>query len=152
MRQVWRYAQAALGVIFRHPITGITVVPVLDDGQIVLVRRRDDGRWSLPGGIVDWGEDVRTTLRRELAEETGLEVQSIGRLVGVYSAPQRDARFHSICLAIEAHAKGTLEVQDMLELAEVKAFSPDALPPLDDLSQDHGQQLRDYFDGKTVVS
>ncbi|MBE9101719.1 NUDIX hydrolase [Vacuolonema iberomarrocanum] len=151
MRQVWRYAQAALGIIFRHPITGVTAVPVLEDGQIVLVRRRDDGRWSLPGGIVDWGEDVRTVLKRELAEETGLDVISVGRLVGVYSSPQRDSRFHSICITIEAQVKGSFEIQDVLEVSEVKAFALDALPPFGELSQDHGQQLRDYLDGKTVI-
>jgi 8-oxo-dGTP pyrophosphatase MutT (NUDIX family) len=55
-----------------HPCTSI--IPILPDGRIVLIRRRDNGRWALPGGIVDWGEDIPTTVRRELAEETGLEL------------------------------------------------------------------------------
>jgi ADP-ribose pyrophosphatase YjhB (NUDIX family) len=58
MQQLRRFVQAALGVIFRHPITGTSIVPVLPDGRIVLIQRRDNGRWSLPGGIVDWGEDI----------------------------------------------------------------------------------------------
>lgn len=151
MRQVWRYAQAALGVIFRHPITGTSAIPVQEDGQIVLVRRSDNGCWSLPGGIIGWGENLLTSLKRELAEETGLEVTEIGRLVGVYSSPERDPRFHSICIVVETHVKGTFAIRDKLEVLEVKAFPPDALPPLDELSHDHGQQLRDYFAGKTVV-
>jgi len=151
MRQVWRYIQAALGIVFRHPITGTSVIPVMENGQIVLVRRKDNGRWSLPGGVVDWGEDLTTSLKRELAEETGLEVTEVGRLVGVYSSPERDTRFHSICVAVEAKVRGTFDVQDKLEVLEVKAFPPNGLPSFDELSHDHGQQLHDYFAGKTAL-
>ena len=57
------------GLILRRPILGTCVIPVMDDGSIVLVLRRDNRRWSLPGGIVDWGEDIMTSATRELKEE-----------------------------------------------------------------------------------
>lgn len=44
-----------------------------DDGRVLTVRRASDGRWELPGGRLQAGEDVPAGLRRELAEETGLE-------------------------------------------------------------------------------
>jgi len=151
MRQAWRYLQAAFGIIFRHPITGTSIIPVLPDGQIVLIRRRDNGRLGLPGGIVNWGEDLYTSIKRELKEETGLDVLDMGRLVGVYSSPERDPRFHSICLVVEVRANGILETQDELEVMDVQAFDPKAIP-LNDLSHDHGQHLIDYFAGETVVA
>lgn len=151
MHQLWRYAQTALRIIFRHPITGTTIIPVLPDGRIVLVRRQDNGRWSLPGGIVDWGEDIPTSVKRELAEETGLELVSIERLVGVYSAPDRDPRFHSICIVVEAQVQGTMQVQDTLEISEIQAFVPSEIPQ-GKLSHDHDQQLQDYFDGITTLA
>ena len=151
MRRLWQYVQTVLGVIFRHPITGTSIIPVLPDGQIVLIRRRDNGKWALPGGIVDWGEDVLTAVKRELAEETGLELVKIRRLVGVYSSPDRDPRIHSICIAVEAEVQGKMEVQDTLEVMGVEAFSPPSLPP-DQLSHDHRQQLQDYFDGLTTLA
>ena len=151
MRRLWQYVQTVLGVIFRHPITGTSIIPVLPDGQIVLIRRRDNGKWSLPGGIVDWGEDVPTAVKRELAEETGLELVKIRRLVGVYSSPDRDPRIHSICIAVEAEVQGKMQVQDTLEVMEVEAFSPNSLPP-DQLSHDHRKQLQDYFDGLTTLA
>jgi 8-oxo-dGTP diphosphatase len=62
---------------------GVTIV---DDGQIMLVRRSDDGTWCLPGGKVDFGETIEDAARRECREETGWTVELIG-LLGVYSDP-----------------------------------------------------------------
>ncbi len=145
-RRFWRFLQTVIGIIFRHPVPGTSVIPILPDGRIVLVRRRDNGLWSLPGGMVDWGEDIPTAVKRELAEETGLELVKIRRLVGVYSAPDRDPRIHSICVLVEAEVKGRMKVQDTLEVSEIKAFSPTALPP-GQLAHDHSKQLQDYFAG-----
>ncbi|MFW6358251.1 MAG: NUDIX domain-containing protein [Chroococcales cyanobacterium] len=150
MGQAKRFITTVLGVIFRHPVTGATLIPLLPDGQIVLVRRRDTGKWSLPGGIVDWGEPITETAHRELTEETGLELVKIRRLVGVYSAPDRDPRLHSISVLLAVDAQGTLAVKDGLEVSEVKAFSPQAIP-LESLSHDHARQLQDYFNGATIV-
>lgn len=151
LRQVWRFTQAAIGLIFRHPITGTSIIPILPDGRIVLIRRRDTGRWAFPGGMVDWGEDIPSSIRRELAEETGLELLKMGRLVGVYSAPDRDPRFHSICVVVEAEVHGTMQVQDTLEISDVQAFLPSDIPH-GKLSHDHDQQLQDYLDGTTVLA
>ena len=151
MGRSWQWFKTVLGIIFRHPITGTSIIPILPDGQIVLVRRRDTGQWSLPGGIVDWGEDISSTVSRELAEETGLKLISICRLVGVYSSPDRDPRMHSICVGVEAKVQGDFQVQDTSEILEVQAFSLDVLP-LGNLSHDHERQLQDYLNGLTTLA
>lgn len=151
MNQLWRYVQATIGLIFRHPITGTTIIPILPDGRIVLVQRRDNGRWSLPGGIIDWGEDIPTSVKRELAEETGLTLVKINRLVGVYSDPYRDPRFHSISIVIEVKAEGDIQIQDTLELLAAKAFAPADIP-IGELSHDHDRQLQNYLQGLTTVA
>ncbi|MCT7975142.1 NUDIX hydrolase [Laspinema olomoucense] len=151
MKRLWHFTQAVLGIVFRHPVLGISIIPLLDNGQIVLVRRRDNGKWGLPGGMVDWGEDIPNTLKRELTEETGLEVTQVGRLVGIYSAPDRDPRIHSICVVVAAQVQGEMKIYDTSEILEVKAFDRDSLP-LGQLSHDHDRQLQDFLNGVTAVA
>lgn len=151
MRRLWHFAQGVLGILFRHPVTGTSVIPILPDGRIVLIRRSDNGKWALPGGMVNWGEDIETTIRRELKEETGLDITKVRRLVGVYSAPERDGRVHSICVVVEVDAIGELQAEDTIEVLDVKAFEPASIP-VGTLSHDHDRQLQDYFDGLTTLA
>ena len=151
MRRSWRFISTVLGIIFRHPVTGTTIIPVLPDGRIVLIRRSDSGKWGLPGGMIDWGEDIPNAASRELEEETGLKLIKIKGLRGVYSDPQRDPRIHSISVLLEVEAEGELNPIDKLEVLQVKAFSKDELP-LGDLSHDHDRQLQDYLNGVTAIA
>jgi ADP-ribose pyrophosphatase YjhB (NUDIX family) len=139
-----------VGLILRRPILGTCVIPILEDESIVLVRRRDNGQWSLPGGIVDWGEDVMTAAARELKEEAGLETLGLKRLVGIYSQPGRDPRFHSVCVGLATYVTGTPYPADPREILAAKAFAIDQLP-WEDLSHDHQHHLQDYLNQKTVV-
>ncbi|MGB7086105.1 MAG: NUDIX hydrolase [Phormidesmis sp.] len=146
-----RPVRTLLGLLLRRPIVGTSIIPQLPDGRFVLIRRRDNGLWSLPGGIIDWDEDIATAAARELSEETGLTLTSIDRLVGVYSAAGRDPRFHSVCVVLAAQADGSFNILDEAEVMDVRAFHSHELPS-GRLSHDHAQQLQDYFAGKTVLA
>lgn len=151
VRRLWYLAKSLLGIILRHPVIGTSIIPILADGRIVLARRHDTGQWALPGGMVEWGEEITTTVRRELLEETGLELDCISRLVGVYSKPDRDPRVHSICVVVEARVRGEIQIQDELEITEVEAFSAESLSSVL-LSYDNGEQLKNYLDGRTILA
>ena len=151
MRGSWQFISTVLGIIFRHPVTGTTIIPILPDGRIVLIRRSDSGKWGLPGGMIDWGEDIPHAASRELKEETGLALNKIKRLRGVYSDPKRDPRIHSISILLEVEAEGELDPIDTHEVLEIEAFSPDKLP-LGDLSHDHDRQLKDYLEDLITVA
>ncbi len=59
---------------------------VVHDGALLMVRRASDparGLWSIPGGRVEQGEYLSAALRREVAEETGLEIEP-GELIGIF--------------------------------------------------------------------
>ena len=72
----------------------IVIGVVLRDGRILIQRRGDDlamdGLWELPGGRVELGENHTTALMREIAEETGLEIEVSGLLVAMsHTYPDR---------------------------------------------------------------
>ncbi len=150
LRRIWHPIRTLLQLILRRPLVAASVIAILPDNRLVLIRRRDSGLWGLPGGLVDWGENVQTAAKRELLEETGLKLVSPGRLVGVYSGSQRDERFHSICVALEAKAEGLMDGFDPDEVLEVGTFHQHELPN-GQMAHDHQQQLQDYFAGKTVL-
>lgn len=115
--------------LLRRPVVGICAAARTRDGRYVLVRRGDTGGWALPGGTLEWGETLRNALAREIEEETGAKVLELGRLVGVYSDPGRDARFHAVTVVVEALVE--LErgkAENPLEITEVRAFSEAELP------------------------
>ena len=150
--QPWQRAiRTLLGLLLRRPLTGVCVIPILSDGSVVLMQRRDTGLWCFPGGLIDWGEDIATAARRELAEETNLNITQMGRLVGVYSSPQRDPRFHSICVAIEVLAAGVPQVNDPKEALAVQSFDWQTVETLP-LDHDHAQHVQDYLANRIVVA
>ncbi|TDD63676.1 NUDIX hydrolase [Actinomadura rubrisoli] len=66
----------------RHSVSVAGVV-VDDQGRALLIQRRDNGHWEAPGGVLELDEDILTGLRREIEEETGLQVTPTA-LTGVY--------------------------------------------------------------------
>ena len=150
-KQLLRIASTVLGLLFRRPLAGTSVIPVLPTGEVVLVKRQDNGLWSLPGGFVDWGEEINQAVVRELKEETGLDVVRVHRLVGIYSSPRRDPRLHSICVAVAVEAEGEFQIQDKLEIDAVRAFAKEDIP-MNALAHDHERHLRDYFSDITALA
>jgi ADP-ribose pyrophosphatase YjhB (NUDIX family) len=66
----------------RHSVS-VSGVVIDDHGRALLIRRRDNGRWEPPGGVLELGETIHDGLRREVREETGLDIEAIA-LSGVY--------------------------------------------------------------------
>lgn len=66
----------------------VSGVIVDDDGRALLIQRRDNQRWEPPGGVLELGESIYDGLRREVREETGLDVEPVA-LTGVYKNMNR---------------------------------------------------------------
>ena len=101
-----------------------------DEGGILLARRAGDpgrGLWDLPGGFVDQGEDPLETLRRELREEAGVEID-VGEFLGGIPDTYGEDGISTVNLYwAAAIADGELRPAD--DVAELAWFPADALPP-----------------------
>ncbi|HVY44784.1 MAG TPA: NUDIX hydrolase [Minicystis sp.] len=117
--------------LLRRPVVGICAAGRTDDDRWLLIRRADTGTWALPGGTLEWGETLRAGLARELAEEAGVDEAEIERVVGVYSRPDRDPRFHAVTIIVRARiAPPVRPPKNPLEIREARLFPRSELPPL----------------------
>jgi 8-oxo-dGTP diphosphatase len=82
----------------RANVTADMLIPN-ENGEILLIKRNNDpfqGLYAIPGGFLEvHQETVEQCAMREAQEETGLTVE-IERLIGVYSHPKRDPRWHNV--------------------------------------------------------
>lgn len=115
--------------LLRRPIVGIAVAARTDDGSWVLIRRGDTGTWALPGGTLEWGETLEVAMVRELDEEAGITESKLLRVVGVYSRPDRDPRFHAVTVLVEARvARPSKHQLNGLEIVEIGVFEDGKVP------------------------
>jgi ADP-ribose pyrophosphatase YjhB (NUDIX family) len=68
-------------------VPSVNAVVVNDAGEILLIRRTDNGNWAVPGGAIDLAESVAQAAVRETLEESGIECAITG-IVGIYSDPR----------------------------------------------------------------
>jgi ADP-ribose pyrophosphatase YjhB (NUDIX family) len=75
-------------------VPSANVIAVNGQGEILLIRRTDNGNWAVPGGGMDLGESITDTAVRETQEETGITCEITG-LVGIYTNPRHVIRYTS---------------------------------------------------------
>jgi 8-oxo-dGTP diphosphatase len=115
--------------VLRRPVVGVAVVARDEGGRYLLVRRADTGTWALPGGTLEWGETLRSCIDRELREETNAAPRSEPALVGVYSEPWRDPRFHGVTVLAECRvAAPDPKAENPVEILEARFFTEAELP------------------------
>lgn len=116
-------------VVYANPAPTASAFIRDDEGRVLLARRAGDpgaGLWDLIGGFVDEGEEPVHALRREVKEETALEIE-VGRFFGGYPDHYGDDGIYTLNLYWDARvAGGRLELDE--ELAEVAWFDLGDLP------------------------
>lgn len=119
------------------PFVGVGAVIVKGDRdarRVLLIRRGTPpllGEWSLPGGVLECGETLREAVVREVAEETGLVIETVDML-GVYERVIRNegrVRYHYVLIDFLCRYAGG-ELKAGSDAADVRWFTRDELPAL----------------------
>jgi mutator protein MutT len=129
--------------VYLDPKVAAAAVVRWDDGRVMLLRRaqrdRAHGLWILPGGHVDRGEVAEDAALREVAEETGLQVE-LERLLGVYTYPENPV----VLIVYLARPIGG-ELAPGKEALEMSLFDPAEIP-WDELGyHSTGQAIKDML-------
>ena len=112
----------------------VTIFTIADDDlKVLLIRRGAEpfkGKWALPGGFVNADEPIVDAAKRELHEETGLEITTLEQLYTT-GDPGRDPRGWTISIAFLARVDaGSLQPRAGDDAAAVKWFRLNKLPKL----------------------
>lgn len=104
-----------------------------NQGEVLLQKRADSGKWGFPGGAVELGETPQMAAVREIKEETGLDVE-VKNLIGVYTDfdteyPNGD-KAQSICIAYSFYVIGGELLHHNDETLKLKYFPLNNIPPL----------------------
>ncbi len=120
------YCPACGFILFLDPKVAVAVLAMQDDGLIMVKRGVEPhlGEWAFPSGFVDRGEIVETAARREMKEETGLDI-ALTALIGVYS--QQDSPVILIVYAARITGGSLTPGHDA---QDARPFPLTALPPL----------------------
>ncbi|NKQ55419.1 NUDIX domain-containing protein [Amycolatopsis sp. K13G38] len=124
-------------------VPAVTAIVRNDAGELLMIERTDNGLWALPGGAQDLGESIPDAVRREVQEETGLDIEITG-ISGVYSDPKHVIAYddgevrQEFSLCFHARPKGG-ELRTSSESRQVHWVAPDRL---DSLKIDPSMRLR----------
>ncbi|KAA0966253.1 NUDIX hydrolase [Sporosarcina sp. ANT_H38] len=129
------YIEDLRKVVGNQPLilTGVAVAVINEAGEFLFQKRRD-GLWGVPGGFIELGESTEEAGRREVLEETGIEIGKLD-LIGVFSGKQHFVKlpngdeFYPVTIAyVSKEIKGGILKADGIETTEAKFFKVSELP------------------------
>ena len=137
----------------RHSVS--VAAAIFDEAgeKVLVIKRRENGKWEPPGGVLELGETIEDGLRREVREETGAEI-AVGPLTGVYKNMSLGIValvFH--CTLSSAFSDTTTEARRVcwLSTADVTSLMPEAyFRRILDARQSQKAQIRAH-DGNAII-
>jgi len=116
---------------------GVSGIIFDKQNRVLLCHRRDRDFWNLPGGGLEKGEFLLNGLKREIMEETGLEIEAI-KLVGVYDKPEES----DIVFVFACQSTGG-EIATNAEADKIEYFSLEDLPK--NIIKKHTERIKDAY-------
>lgn len=127
----WKNPAPTVDVVIHDPHRGV----------VIIKRGNEPHGYALPGGFVDEGEQVEAAAIREMKEETNLDIELQG-LLGVYSAPDRDPRGHTMSTVFVGRARNPEALKAGDDAATAAWYSLEDLP--EPIVFDHAKILADF--------
>ena len=129
------YIEDLRQVVGNQPLVLVgTAVAIFNSNGEILLQKRRDGIWGVPGGFIELGESTEEAGRREVFEETGIEIGKLD-LVGVFSGKQHYVKlpngdeFYPVTIAyVSKEIKGGILKADGTETTEATFFNVNQLP------------------------
>ena len=126
-----------------------------DKGRVLFVKRTDSGNWGMPAGALELDESVTDALKREVYEETGLEVNS-ATLIAIYSEPRfafvnaygNEHQMLALVFRVDDWSGSLLRDTD--ETRDAQFFDLDDLPETYDLYRETIHDLNEFV-GQVIV-
>jgi 8-oxo-dGTP diphosphatase len=115
-------------IVYFNPGVAVAVC-IMQDDQILLVRRGMEpmrGYWAMPAGFMEYDEDPKAAARREVLEETGLDVQ-IDKLIEIFHTPSDGGLANLVITYAASITGGTMQAQD--DADDVAWFTKTNVPP-----------------------
>jgi len=134
------YLKHITGKLRQGPFLTVDAIIEFEGGIVMIERTNPPLGFALPGGFVDYGETVEEAVKREVEEETNLQFLDF-KLLGVYSDPGRDARFHTVSTVFYGKGRGKLKAAS--DAKNAKVYKPDSLP--EKIAFDHRKIIEDYL-------
>ena len=148
------YVEEIRALVGHRPLilVGAVAVIVNEEGKILLQQRKHpEGAWAIPGGLMELGESVEETAKREVCEETNLTIGEL-HLINVYSGPGQFLRapngdeFYAVTIAFYTQDySGELRI-DAEESLDFKFFHPNEFP--DRIVNSHQTILQEFLEKK----
>lgn len=130
---------------YNYPRPAVTVDAILISSKrsVLLIERGREpfkGTWALPGGFVDMDESLETACKRELEEETGIQVREVKQFKA-YGDVNRDPRQRTISVVFYAYSNTEIEPNAGDDAVNARWFS---LADLPELAFDHARILEEF--------
>ena len=135
-----------------QPKVGVGVI-IVKDSKVLLGQRKNahgQGSWSFPGGHLEYQETIEDCAKREVLEETDLEIKDIRKLAFTNDVFLKEAKHYVTLFVIAKYASGTLKIKEPHKCVRWDWFNWDQLPsplflPIQNLLKEHKDSLQNIF-------
>lgn len=142
-KNVVRYLDYMNKKISQGPFITVDGIIQYQKGIVMIERSNPPLGWALPGGFVDYGENVEDAVLREVKEETNLDFVNFKQFK-VYSKADRDPRFHTVSVVFTGEGKGELRADS--DAKSAKVYELNRLPK--EIAFDHRRIIEEYIKEK----